>query len=369
MLLGLLLSPSGARGEDDDEFLAGHFAGSPAANGEMMETWGLVERTLLPEKCGICHQAQLADWSGSRHSQAMGPGVLGQLLDDPKGFDSCNNCHAPILEQRPWANGADSSETFREDLRAVGLACPSCHVRNGEVHGPLARNGPAGLGFPHGGYEENEAFQRAEFCGTCHQFKDTGRRVAGELVQNTLREWEESPWGQRGEACQTCHMPDRRHLWRGIHDPEFTEGGLDIDLVATGRFGAAYTVTSTGVGHRFPTYITPRVSLVIRALNAEGEVVAQNTTIIQRRVDLMLQKQPFDTRLHPGESAVVELEWRRRDRAVRVEAQLLVEPDEFYRRFYDVYGTPDDEVAAMIELARQETVDNTYVIGVRSLEP
>ena len=34
-----------------------------------------------------------------------------------------------------------------------------------------------------------------------------------------LRGMEGQPQASRQVTCQTCHMPDRRHLWRGIHDP------------------------------------------------------------------------------------------------------------------------------------------------------
>lgn len=356
----------GGWGEDSGDFLENHFSGVPAAGVHLAEDWGPLEKSLVPSQCGACHPQQFADWSGSRHSLAMSPGVLGQLLDKPEGFDVCNRCHAPLLEQRPFAGGVASPETFREDLRAVGLACPSCHVRDGEVHGPTA--GAPTESFPHGGYTQHEAFEGTAFCGTCHQFPEDGRRVAGVLLEDTVNEWMASPWGQREEPCQSCHMPDRRHLWRGIHDPEFTEQGLDIALVSSGRRGAVYSVTSIGVGHRFPTYVTPRVTLTIQAVDAAGEIVARNHTTLQRRVDIRLESQTFDTRLHPGETAVAELAWSRSDRAVRVEAKLLVEPDEFYRRFYEAYRTDDPRVAALISEARQETATNTYIIGARSLD-
>lgn len=353
-----------------EDFLAGHFAGVPAANVHLAEGWGPLESALLPEKCGTCHPQQLVDWSGSRHSMATGPGLAGQLLDAPARFEVCNTCHAPLAEQRPLAGGAENLDSFREDLRDVGLGCASCHVRDGEMHGPPARPGRAepGPGFPHGGYVQHDAFESVEFCGTCHQFPETGRRVAGVLLEDTVSEWAASPWGERAEPCQTCHMPDRRHLWRGIHDPAFTEEGLTITLASTGRTAAVYAVTSTAVGHRFPTYVTPRITLRIWAVNADGQVVASGEHVIQRRVPLSLAEQSFDTRLHPGESAVLPLEWRRKDHPVRVEAKLVVEPDEFYRRFFESYHSDNPDAQALIETARQDTVDSLYEIGVRSLD-
>jgi len=66
-------------------------------------------------------------------------------------------------------------------------------------------------------------------------------------------------------AAVYCHMPDRRHRWRGIHDADMVRSGLTI----TAKTGAAryrpgetalvtLRVTSTCVGHAFPTYVAPR---------------------------------------------------------------------------------------------------------------
>src|SRR5439155_14402052 len=31
---------------------------------------------------------------------------------------------------------------------------------------------------------------------------------------------------------RSCHMPDRRHLWRGVHHPEMVRSGVTIDASA-----------------------------------------------------------------------------------------------------------------------------------------
>jgi hypothetical protein len=298
---------------------------------------------------------------------AMGPGMVGQLITNESGMDMCNDCHAPLAEQRPTVGG----EEFQPELRAAGLSCASCHVRDGEVHGPPRREGnPAPTpDFPHGGFTEHVEFEDSNFCGSCHQFRENQRRVAGVLLEDTYNEWSTSDYAARGETCQSCHMPDRRHLWRGIHDPAFTEAGLDIRLTANGKRGASYTVKNTGVGHKFPTYVTPRVTLTIQAIDENGEVQAQDAHIIQRRVTLSLSEQPFDTRLGPGEEAIVSLDWKRSQRITTVKAQLLVEPDEFYQRFYEVYRTDNTEAAALIQQAHADTQTNIYVIGKRTLTP
>ncbi|MES9944225.1 MAG: hypothetical protein ABW080_04625 [Candidatus Thiodiazotropha sp.] len=33
----------------------------------------------------------------------------------------------------------------------------------------------------------------------------------------------------RGQTCQSCHMPDRAHLFHGIHDPDMVRLGLAIN--------------------------------------------------------------------------------------------------------------------------------------------
>ncbi len=82
-------------------------------------------------------------------------------------------------------------------------------------------------------------------------------------LENTWAEWAASPQAREGETCQSCHMPDRRHLWRGIHDPEMVRGAVPVELVpvraTAGRADGELRIRSEGVGHAFPTYTTPRV--------------------------------------------------------------------------------------------------------------
>ena len=139
-------------------------------------------------------------------------------------------------------------------------------------------------------------------------------------------------------------MPDRRHLWRGIHDPGMVRSGLTI----TARAGAeryrpgetatvALTVESTAVGHAFPTYVTPRVVLRAELIDRGGRPVpgSRRERVIAREVTLDLSREVADTRLLPGERAT--LEYRRRlDRAgLRARVSVIVEPDAFYTRFFE----------------------------------
>ena len=106
-------------------------------------------------------------------------------------------------------------------------------------------------------------------------------------------------------------MPDRRHLWRGIHDPDMVRAGLTITAEAGAaryRVGDAAIVTlriaSTAVGHAFPTYVTPRVVAAIEVVDAAGRAVegSRVETVIGREVSLDLSRELSDTRLSPGTS-------------------------------------------------------------------
>ena len=338
-----------------EQFVARHWRMPLAFQGPPPAGYAPLERSLAPEACGTCHPAQLADWRTSLHAAAMGPGVAGQLVellrDDPAQALGCQTCHAPLAEQRPLARveGAWAvNPHFEPDLQTRGIVCAGCHVRGHERFGPPRRDGTLASAAPrstlaHGGVTRTPAFERSEFCRGCHQFDPSGLAVNGKLVQDTYEEWRASRFAREGVHCQDCHMPDRRHLWRGIHDPEMVRGGLTItaetgapryapgDVVA-----ATLTVTSTGVGHAFPTYVTPRAILRGELLDAGGRVVAgsREEVVIGREVSLDLERELFDTRLAPGES--VTLHYRRRlDAAgLRLRLSVVIEPNAFYTRFF-----------------------------------
>lgn len=138
-------------------------------------------------------------------------------------------------------------------------------------------------------------------------------------------------------------MPDRRHLWRGIHDPDMVRSGIEITLEADRpryRAGdslrATLTVASTNVGHYFPTYVTPRVVVEARLVDAAGGTVPGSVEerAIAREVTLDLSREVADTRIPPGGRWT--LDYRRRlDRPrLRLVVTVTVYPDHFYSRFF-----------------------------------
>src|SRR5213083_1308508 len=253
------------------EFLDRHWRRPLAPQGPAPARFSPLEASLQPEACGTCHPAQLADWKTSLHSGSMGPGVAGQLLEmlesEPGSALSCFTCHAPLAEQAPLlADGARAraNPVYDTALGAKGLVCAGCHVRGHARFGPPRRDGSLAPTapretLPHNGVTRTPAFLSSEFCQSCHQFTPDGFALNGKLLENTYNEWKASRFARAGVQCQDCHMPDRRHLWRGIHDADMVRSGLSI----TAKAGAVryrpgdvalvtLRVTSTRIGHAFP---------------------------------------------------------------------------------------------------------------------
>lgn len=314
-----------------------------APQGKPPSSWSELERSLKPEDCGQCHGDKLAEWSSSLHARAFSPGLVGQLLDfDAEETQSCMNCHAPLAEQitafeAAKARGKGHMPT-EQGLAAKGNSCSGCHLRENRRHGPSQRGtGKTGVSVgdaPHGGVVRSKEFEESEFCAACHQFPQD-MAINGKPLENTLVEWQTSPAAREGRTCQSCHMPDRKHLWRGIHDPGMVESGLKAEFYADAD-KAGFVLTSVGVGHAFPTYVTPKVILKGVALDANGQPLAgtERSHVIQRRVESVNGEwvERFDTRLAPGQSASLNLPW---PASGRVRFWLEVHPDDFYD--HDVY--------------------------------
>lgn len=315
-----------------------------APQGEAPPAWRELERSLAPEACGQCHADKYEEWRSSFHAQALSPGLVGQLLTyNAAQTASCLECHAPLAEQKQAfeaarARGAAHLPAAR-GLAAAGNSCAGCHLRGHRRYGPpqrgTAATGSSDPDAPHGGVFRSPDFEKSEFCAACHQHPQA-YALNGKPLENTLVEWRESPYPAEGRTCQVCHMPDRKHLWRGIHDPETVAAGLTARFHADAT-GARFELTNSGVGHAFPTYITPKV--VMRAVTLDGQGTPRPDTavshVIQRTVGFTGGRwvEYSDTRLLPGETASLELPWRAGE---RVRMWLEVHPDDYYdHQVYD----------------------------------
>lgn len=387
------------------EFLKSHWQTPIPPQGKPPAHFSSVEGSLEPESCGVCHRAQYEEWSGSLHGKSMGPGVRGQTMesihDDPKMALLCYSCHAPLSEQQEkvvdkdgrssrftkrrqvpgWApNASDDGErpamklktnhAFSASLQQKGLSCAGCHVRGHQRFGPPKRGGsienaaPA-LQLPHSGAIRTAAFERAEFCKGCHQFEPSGYALNGKLLENTYNEWKDGPYAREGKSCQSCHMPERRHLWRGIHDPEMVKQGVSVRLSLEKpryqvgeQLRAEITLTNTGVGHDFPTYVTPKIVVRFELADTDGKPVdgSAQEERIGREVTLDLTQELFDHRIAPGNSRTVRY-IRAIDRTgLTLRASVIVAPDDFYIQFFEATlpKANSKEARALIEQAIRE---------------
>ncbi len=347
-----------------------------------------IENSMLPKDCGVCHPDQLNLWKGSRHSIATGPGFHAQILEKFEGMPkknprltSCARCHFPLTEQYKVIPGTTRpNPAYNAELYKHGLTCAACHMRERVLYGPKGRNPPI-ANAPHGGYKVNPYFSKSEFCAACHQFVKGDFSLAGKYLENTYLEWKASKYAKEGKQCQGCHMPDRKHLWRGIHDKDMTKSGVTIAVAGEkawlGGDAKALTisVTNSGVGHMFPTYVTPAVYVRFSQVDGAGKVI-DGTAVqhrIQRRVPVNLSKENEDTRIAPGATSSFRYGKKRRDGAKSVKLEVEVDPDEFYRRFYQVSLRPKARktmsapVIDQYEKALKETFDNKYVLWSKSI--
>jgi len=344
LLIGLLVCLSSGVSLAIDALPPDYWRQPLAPQGEAPRAWTPEERSLAPESCGICHSDKLNEWRTSLHARAFSPGLVGQLLTyDAADAAACMQCHAPLVEQRQAFEAArrrgKAHEAAGQGLAAAGNACGGCHLRAHRRFGPPQRDtgatGQSDAGAPHGGVMRVPEFETSEFCTACHQFPQS-QAVNGKPLENTFVEWQASPAGRRNQTCQSCHMPERKHLWRGIHDPDMVRSGLTPDFVAESAL-ARFRLTSTGIGHAFPTYVTPRVVMKGTALDDAGRPIAGSEVVyaIQRQVAFVGGDwvERADTRLLPGQSAMLEMKW---PTSGAVKFWLEVEPDYFYH--HDVYG-------------------------------
>lgn len=333
------------------DFLARHWQRPLPANGPAPARYTPGEASLDPAACGACHAEQFADWQTALHSRAMGPGLLGQLRamgpDERDAHQACLECHAPLAEQaehlvRLLRAGRAPAPAPDGASAAHGLTCAGCHVREHRRYGPPRRDGSVpspDTALPHDGWQPSAAFSDSRFCAACHQFDADGPSLAGKPLENTYTEWQASRHAREGRSCQSCHMPARRHLWRGIHDPEMVKSGLRIEATSTasnGRATATLLIENNGVGHAFPTYVTPRVVVEIGQEDGTGRWLAETVErhAIARDVSLDLTSERADTRLQPDEQRRYTYDRPRHPRAAAVAFRIRVEPDAFYADFY-----------------------------------
>lgn len=360
--------------DETADFLRRHWAQPIAPQGRAPQSFSALEASLEPAACGTCHRRQWLDWQTSLHAHAVGPGLMGQLVDVPytdvPALRDCTRCHAPLAEQEADLIQQLRGQKNHAALHQQGLVCAACHVRQHVRYGPPPPK-PAPVGKPsgpHNGFVSAPAFEDGRFCATCHQFGADGYALNGKPLENTYAEWLASPYARQGKQCQSCHMPGRRHLWRGIHDAEMTRQGVTIEPVPPalrdGRVSAQLALTNRGTGHHFPTYVTPRVRMQIYQAAVDGTPLAGTLRelIIARQVTADLSAELSDTRLAPDAQAVLAYRIARHAAASEVVMRVRVEPDYFYSGLYRALlrSAPDGEGRALLQTALEHSLQSVY---------
>lgn len=343
-------SPADAAEQSIAGFLQHYWRAPLPTQGPAPKTYSPLEASLAPQACGTCHRQQYVDWRSSLMSRSIGPGLLWQFRSLPADQAMpCLRCHAPLAEQRlgaaqafGWPQSGASLPGADPQLFHAGVTCAACHLRRQRRFGPPPepRTPPVeAAGLAHGGFIPSPAFEDSRFCATCHQSPPDARALAGLPFENTYAEWRASRFAREGIHCQSCHMPDREHLWRGIHDPAMVRSGLRIALQVTRvdatTVEARAIIRNVAVGHDFPTYVVPAVQVRMYASGpaTQPREVARQT--IGRCVNLHLDHQFFDTRIPPEGARVLQARFDLRAYpASQVRLHIEVSPGAHYARLY-----------------------------------
>lgn len=380
MVVGFALSAASV----DPGLPDGYWNHPQAKAGQAPHHWSALEKDLRPEACAQCHREQFDVWKNSLHAHAYSPGLIGQFpaMGAEEG-NSCLVCHAPLQEQR-YRNENDMNQSLRLKLmqpegfnrnadigkaalplRHTGVSCAACHVRGWQRFGPPPK-GSGAIGHQqaaaHGGFTATRAFEQSQFCATCHQFP-SAMEINGKPLENTLTEWKDSIFQKKGITCQKCHMPDRRHEFRGIHDPDMVRKGLKFKLMQR-KDSAVFTITSTWIGHAFPTYVTPKVVISASAIDADGKLLQNWQWEIVREVAYDDDwKEVRDTRLMPGEKREFTAgSLPEKTNLVRYRVRVI--PDQFYKGVYEsLLSDHMTETARMhISHAMKQADKNDYLL-------
>ncbi|KPV39018.1 hypothetical protein AN478_11880 [Thiohalorhabdus denitrificans] len=374
------LQPGAAEEKATAAFLDRFWTHPIPAQGQPPEGFTPLEASLDPGACRSCHPDRFAEWDASLHSQAMGAGIWWQFrVKSPEQVKECARCHAPMAEQLAlmgrdlgWEDtGGAPPEHVPADLHREGLVCAACHVRGHKRFGPPAEDPLPAERAPHDGFVATEAYRSSRFCAECHQFPEDGPKLNGKLRENTYEEWRASRYAEEGVTCQSCHMPGQKHRWKGIHDPGMVREAVTVELDAEpageGAYRVAGEVANTGAGHKFPTYLTPKVYARLVLEDGQGKVREElDRAVIGWGADVEMTEELYDTRLSPGEAVRLQSEARLPDQAAgwRVALHLDVAPQEHYERLFRYMFQQADKMSAetvrTLEQALKEAVATRF---------
>ncbi|MCT8335130.1 cytochrome c554 and C-prime [Leptospira sp. 85282-16] len=369
----------------DSNFLDSHWKYPIEVQGIPPKHFTVLEKNLEPNACQTCHNKQFQNWKESLHSKSISKGFLWQKeILSSKEYQSCFQCHSPLPETKSELSTEfetkeilnSKHQNFPNGISNPSILCASCHIRNQIRFGPPPRTNAKEKSYinnlPHNGYIAKEEFESSAFCKSCHESKPNGKRLNGKKLMEVYTEWENSPFAKQGIQCQNCHMPEREHSWKGIHDKTFVQKSLLPTWKITeknGTFHIQAELKSIGVGHRFPTYIIPKVYLRFYAiLNHKSKPVLLEESVIGRIVNTNLTEEYLDTRIKPQMSHQVSIGYDPKEKKVlKFLWEIEVDPDEQYVRQFEEQRLENDkklnpESKKMLQESLLEKKNSRYLL-------
>jgi hypothetical protein len=132
------------------------------------------------------------------------------------------------------------------------------------------------------------------------------------------------------------------------------------------KLEATLTLTNSGVGHYFPTYVTPKVLLTLELLDSSANPVRPTTSQqwVGREVTLDISQEVYDTRIPPGYSHRFRYSQVLDRMGLSLHAKVTVYPDDFYRRFYEakLEGPLSGAERKMLSDALGATQKSPYIV-------
>ena len=129
-------------------------------------------------------------------------------------------------------------------------------------------------------------------------------------------------------------------------------------------------VINAAVGHKFPSYITPKIFVRAELLDPSGKGLpgTRQEAVIgwDARFEAGEWKEYFDTRVLPGEKFSKVFQWQESKGARKIRAWVEVHPDHFYHvHFYPAYlqgSNLSPEGRRLIETALRESGESVYIL-------
>ncbi len=219
--------------------------------------------SLSAAECAACHPNDHADWKSSVHGQAF----TNALFQDSFRIEPavwCVRCHAPLEEQAMpglktqvgIVDPAAPDPPQKKALRAEGINCAACHIRDGFIY--TASKSGAEKGEPYHPMKYSAYLKSSEFCAGCHQFNfpyfDKDRVIAygPAPMQDTYHEWRASPVSL-AITCNECHGSPADHKVYGPHTPGWIEKKVTISARRLKSDLILVHLTLHGIPHSFPT--------------------------------------------------------------------------------------------------------------------